>query len=186
MIRFTLLPVMMALVLPVAVRGQERDTAARSFTGRYRNVPFGYSFDIPYGRTCRGALPPAPAHGCFIELDSPDDRVDVSGDYFTLDGGDGGLIDRWIAAVRELDSSASVVSRGPVTVGGISGEKVVIVWHEKGQKRVQNILVAVRRSPGVVVPVEHTLLYSCRDVARSACEDAFKRIVKSFRVYRLR
>ncbi len=41
---------------------------ARSHTGLYQNKSFGFEVIVPRGLRCTGASPPAPAHGCRIQL----------------------------------------------------------------------------------------------------------------------
>lgn len=174
------------LLLLFEVHGQEHYGGARSFVGTYLNVQFGYSIEIPRGKRCRGAAAPAPAHGCIIELDSPEDRIDISGDFSTLTGGVTELINLSVARVRRLDPEASIVSRERMRFGKLSGDRVVIAWREQGEKRVEKSAIAIRQLPGSAVPVVYTVRYSCRDVRRPDCEAVFERIVKSFKVNALK
>lgn len=176
--RFALWAFLVLSLLLLETGCQEHDGSTRSFEGTYRNVPFGYSIEIPQGMRCRSAS----AYGCVIELGSPQDRVDIGGGFSPVADGMGELIDVLLSRVREIDPEASMVTRDRITLGKLPADRFRIVWSELGEKRVEESVIAIGRSPDDSAAVAYRIRFRCGDERLRDCESAFERVVRSFQV----
>lgn len=159
------------------------DQDARTYTGEYRNVEYGYSIAIPGGRVCRGAVAPAPAHGCRMAGGEDGADVDVSAWYHTEEGGVAELLDNAVGDLRRTFGDTAVAARERFRLRGLEALRATVRWKRDGRQGTERIVFAIRRRPKSPLEIVYSIRGRCPDGAAEECSALFADVVRSFRMH---
>lgn len=125
------------------------------YKGRYLNQEYLFSFTIPVGLICVGDAPPAPNHGCRIDLSkAPSSYIWAIGNY--------NVLDRLYPAEELMLRMGSIVTTGMdililkrnnISLGSLQGERLAVSFRKINSNKsidrtVEDTVVAFRTIEG--------------------------------------
>lgn len=116
--------------------------------GLYRNPNYLYSFTIPAGMVCLSDPPPAPHHGCGIDLsEDPRAYVWADGSYNSLDrvSPDDAMRDNFDSLMKE-GTEIVVLKRSSMSLDGLPAERLIVRYKHREDKEstVEDAVIALR------------------------------------------
>ncbi len=116
--------------------------------GRYTNVNFLYSVTIPLGLKCLSTPPPAPHHGCGIDLSKePKAYLWVDGGYKALDRvSSEDALREAVDSLLQEGTEMLVLKRVSTQLGDLQAERLTVRYRKAGEVEatVKDVVMSLR------------------------------------------